>query len=146
MTVVITVSAWATFSQSEYQGATVERLKFFIHMCAESVVSGLAYWCLVFVLALAIATALWLVLMLLIWVPSDFFRNYVGLEVFSKALQNIKPFIYRSPASPGMTSIPLLDYLSLYSAFIFGPWFGVMSILSKYQKSKTLSASSPDSI
>ncbi|MCI0507933.1 MAG: hypothetical protein L0Z73_17745 [Gammaproteobacteria bacterium] len=122
-----------------------QRLRFFTGICAETIVSGVAYWCLVFVLALAIATALWLILMLLIWVPSDFFRNYAGFDLFSTILSNLKPFIYRSPTSPGITAIPLLDYISLYSAFVFGPWFAIWSITIKYQKRKTFTESSPES-
>jgi hypothetical protein len=142
--IIIACSAWGTVYNADSPAAR-QKMKFFASMCLESVVSVVAYWCLVFILALAIATALWLILMLLIWVPSDFFRNYVGLEAFSKALHNIRPYIYRSATSPGFTSIPLLDYVSLYSAFVFGPWFGVWSILSKYQKSKNLAPSTPDS-
>lgn len=143
--IIVVSSTWGTFTYAEHPAAA-ERFKFFGGMCLESVVSAVAYWCLVFILALAIATALWLIVMLLIWVPSDFFSHYVGLEAFSNALHKIKPFIYRSASSPGFTSIPLLDYLSLYSAFIFGPWFGVWSILNKHQKHKAYTESTPDSV
>jgi len=136
-------SLWVAATHADLS-ATDERVKLFSSMFLESAVSVIAYWCLVFVLALAIGTALWLILMLLIWVPSDFFLNYVGLETFSKALQGIKPYVYRSASSPGFTSIPLLDYLSLYSAFIFSPWFGVWSILSKHHKRKNLIRSEGD--
>jgi len=142
--VIITVSSlWVAATNSDVAAAD-ERIKLFGSMFLESTVSVIAYWCLVFVLALAIGTALWLVLMLLVWVPSDFFQNYVGLETFSKALQNIRPYVYRSASSPGFTSIPLLDYLSLYSAFIFSPWFGVWSILNKHQKRKNFLQSGSD--
>ncbi len=143
ITIIAICSAWSTAAHSEIS-ATNEKLKLFGSMFLESAVSVIAYWCLVFVLALAIGTALWLILMLLIWVPSDFFLNYVGLETFSNALHSIKPYVYRSPSSPGFTSIPLLDYLSLYSAFVFSPWFGVWSILSKHQKRKNLVQSGTD--
>jgi hypothetical protein len=141
---IIGISGWAAMTQPGFP-LIAQRLRFFTSMCTETMVSGVAYWCLVFVLALAIATALWLILMLLIWVPSDFFRNYAGLDLFSAVLNNIKPFLYRSPSSPGITAIPLLDYVSLYSAFVFGPWFAVWSITSKYQQRKNITESSPES-
>ena len=143
MVIIAISSVWGAAAHTEISKAD-EKLKFFGSIFLESAVSVIAYWCLVFVLALAIGTALWLILMLLIWVPSDFFLNYVGLETFSKALQAIKPYVYRSPSSPGFTSIPLLDYLSLYSAFVFSPWFGVWSILSKHQKRESLIQSEID--
>lgn len=133
--ILITVaSAWATLLQDgeNFRG----RLRYFGGLFVESAISAAAYWALIFVLALVAATALWLIILLVIWVPSDFFQHYFGADVFSRALQNIKPLIYRAPGSPGLTAIPLLDYLSLYAAFIFGPWFGIWSILAKYQDEK----------
>ncbi|HEY5604336.1 MAG TPA: hypothetical protein VIM41_14640 [Gammaproteobacteria bacterium] len=144
LSLVVAVSAWRTVTPTQQQ-PFASRWRFFAHAVTESLTSALAYWCLVFVLALAIATALWLIALLLIWVPSDFFRNYVGLDVFSPVLQHIKPFIYRSASSPGITSVPLLDYLSLYSAFVFGPWFGIWSIMNKRQKQNTLAGPTPGS-
>jgi len=139
---VIATALWETISQADSHSIR-EQFSHFVGICVEISISAAAYWILIFILALAIATALWLILMLLIWVPSDFFQNYVGLEVFSKALQNIKPLIYRSAGSPGVTAIPLLDYVSLYSAFVLGPWFGIWSILSKYHEDKTPSSAKP---
>lgn len=132
---VIMTALWETISQEDSRSIR-EQFSNFMGLCAEITISAIAYWILVFILSLAIATALWLILLLLIWVPSDFFQNYVGLEVFSKALQNIKPLIYRTTSSPGITAIPLLDYVSLYAAFILGPWFGIWSILSKCHEDK----------
>ncbi|MGD8568110.1 MAG: hypothetical protein PVJ39_08475 [Gammaproteobacteria bacterium] len=128
------VSAWGAIIYDE--GSFRDRLRHFGHLFVESAISAAAYWVLIFVLALVAATALWLIILLLVWVPSDFFQHYFGADVFSRALQNIKPLIYRAPGSPGLTAIPLLDYLSLYSAYIFGPWCGIWASLAKYQGKK----------
>lgn len=109
------------------------RLRRFISLFIECSISAGAYWALIFVLALVMATALWLIILLIVWVPSDFIHHYLGSDLFSRTLHKLKPLIYRSGASPGMTAIPMLDYLSLYGAFILGPWFGIWSMLSKYQ-------------
>lgn len=144
--IIVISASWSVLSAADDHPTATEKLKFFGNVCLESSISAIAYWCLVFILGLAVALALWLILILLIWVPSDFFHNYLGLEAFTKALSTLKPYLYRSPSSPGFTAIPLLDYVSLYSAFIFGPWFGVWSILKKHQKRKAFAESSPDSV
>ena len=145
ITIALLVTAtamWETISQADIHSIR-ERISHFTALAVEISISAIAYWVLVFILSLAIALAFWLILMVLIWVPSDFFQNYLGFEVFSNALQNIKPLIYRSTSSPGITAIPLLDYVSLYSAFILGPWFGIWSILSKYHGEKTPTNANP---
>ncbi|WP_455219947.1 hypothetical protein [Kaarinaea lacus] len=136
---VVTVALWETISRADSRSIR-EQANNFMGLCVEFTISAGAYWILVFILSLAIATALWLILLLVIWVPSDFFQNYAGMEVFSKALQNIRPIIYRTASSPGITSIPLMDYVSLYAAFILGPWLGIWSILSKHQENNAPSS------
>jgi len=133
---VVASALWETISQTETHSVQ-DQFRHFAGVCVEISISSIAYWVLVFILSLAIATALWLILLLIIWVPSDFFQNYVGLEFFSKALHTIKPLMYRSSGSPGITAIPLLDYISLYSSIVLGPLFGIWSILSKYQEGKS---------
>jgi len=135
---VFATALWETISQSQADSQSIrQQASNFAGICVEISISAIAYWILIFILSLAIATALWLIVMLIVWVPSDFFKHYVGLEVFSQVLQNIKPLIYRSSSSPGITGIPLLDYFSLYSAFVLGPWFGIWSILSKHHEDNT---------
>ena len=53
--IIVISSMWGTFTYAEHPAAA-ERFKFFGNMCLESVVSAVAYWCLVFILALAIST------------------------------------------------------------------------------------------
>lgn len=139
---VVTVALWETISLADSRSIR-QQTSNFLGLCVEITISASAYWILIFILSLAIATALWLILLLVIWVPSDFFQNYAGLEVFSKALNNIRPLIYRTASSPGITAIPLLDYVSLYAAFILGPWLGIWSILSKHQENKAPSGAKP---
>ncbi|MGD8558400.1 MAG: hypothetical protein PVF34_02115 [Gammaproteobacteria bacterium] len=138
--VIAVIAAWASFAY-EAQGYK-DRIQHFGQVFFESVVSTAAYWALIFVLALVAAGALWLIILLLIWVPSDFFHYYFDADVFARALQNIRPLIYRSAGSPGITAIPLLDYLSLYAAYIFGPLCGIWSILGKYHQEKHQASSS----
>lgn len=136
---LVLMSIWATFANTP-QAKFAERTQYFAHTFAACVTSVIAYWVLVFILVLVIAAALWLILLLLIWVPSDFLQNYFGSDLLSRALHNIKPIIYRSAHSPGLTAIPLLDYLSLYAAHILGPWFGVWSILSQREQEDSSSS------
>ena len=125
---MLLVSIWATAVNTQHQ-VPKDRFQYLIRTFANCAISSIAYWMLVFIKALVIAAGIWLVLLLLIWVPSDFFQNYFGSDVFARALANIKPAIYKSAGSPGITHIPLLDYLSLSAAYILGPWLGIWSIL-----------------
>ena len=127
---MLLASIWATVSNTPDQ-LPRERLNYFTGTFVNCAISSVAYWILVFILSLVIAAGIWLALLLLIWVPSDFFQNYFGADVFSKALANIKPAIYKTASSPGITAIPLLDYLSLTAAYILGPWLGIWSILNQ---------------
>jgi len=130
---LVLASLWATIAHTPNQDLT-HRFRYLTNLFVQFSISVGAYWALVFILVLVIASAFWLLLLLLIWVPSDFFNHYLDFDVLSRALQNIKPVIYRSSTSPGITAIPLLDYLSLYSAYILAPWFGIWSILSQHQQ------------
>lgn len=132
---ILLASGWATLSNHTLHTSR-EKLHFLGATAMNCVISAIAYWMLVFVLALVIAAGVWLFLLLLVWVPSDFFQNYFGADVFSRALQNIKPAIYTTYSSPGITHIPLLDYVSLTAAYILGPWLGIRSIL-KHEHSPT---------
>lgn len=136
---MLLASIWATANNTPDQSPR-ERLNYFTGTFINCTISTIAYWILVFILSLVIAAGIWLGLLLLIWVPSDFFQNYFGADVFSKALTNIKPAIYKTASSPGITAIPLLDYLSLSAAYILGPWLGIWSILKQTNSSQT----SPD--
>lgn len=127
---MLLAALWATVNNTPDQTPR-ERLSFFTSTFVNCAISSFAYWVLVFILALVIAAGLWLALLLLIWVPSDFFQNYFGADVFAKALANIKPAIYKTASSPGITKIPMLDYLSLMAAYILGPLFGIKSILQQ---------------
>ena len=127
---MLLASIWATVNNTPDQSHR-ERLNYLRGTFIKCAISSIAYWILVFILTLVIAAGIWLALLLLIWVPSDFFQNYFGADVFSKALANIKPAIYKTAGSPGITAIPLLDYLSLTAAYILGPWLGIWSILSQ---------------
>ena len=129
-TLIIMASGWATLTNHSLH-TSKERLHFLGGTVLNCIISATAYWMLVFVLALVIAAGIWLFLLLLVWVPSDFFQNYFGADVFAKALKNIKPAIYTTYSSPGITHIPLLDYVSLTAAYILGPWLGVRSILNQ---------------
>lgn len=141
---ILIASAWTTLSNSSLH-TSKEKLHFLGGMMLNCVVSATAYWMLVFVLALVISGAIWLFLLLLVLVPSDFFQNYFGADVFAKALQNIKPAIYTTYSSPGITHIPLLDYVSLYSAYILGPWLGIRSILNQEHTPPAESSPQPQS-
>lgn len=138
---MILASIWATAVNTPNQPPK-DRLRYFAGTVTNCAISSFAYWVLVFILALVIAAGIWLALLLLIWVPSDFFQNYFGSDVFSQALANIKPAIYKTAGSPGMTNIPLLDYISLSAAYFLGPWLGIWSILkqSRVPKDSTPSA------
>jgi hypothetical protein len=125
---MLLASIWATAVNTPDQPPK-ERLHYLAGTFINCAISSFAYWVLVFILALVIAAGIWLAFLLIIWVPSDFFQNYFGSDVFARALANIKPAIYKTAGSPGMTNIPLLDYISLYAAYILGPWFGIRSIL-----------------
>lgn len=125
---MLLASIWATAVNTPNL-APKPRLQYCMRTFSNCAISGLAYWALIFILALVIAAGIWLALLLLIWVPSDFFQNYFGSDVFARALANIKPAIFKTAGSPGITHIPLLDYLSLTAAYILGPWFGILSIL-----------------
>ena len=123
-------STWATFNDPSIQTAK-ERFHAMTGTTINCIISTIAYWILVFILSLVIAAGIWLFLLLLVWVPSDFFQNYFGSDIFSNALQNIKPAIYKSSASPGMTHIPLMDYISLIAAYLLAPLLGIWSILKQ---------------
>ena len=139
---LVMVSIWATIANTPHQ-KPIDRVRYMANLFIQFAISAGAYWILTFILVLVIAAAFWLFLLLLIWVPSDFFQNYFDSNLLSRALNNIKPIIYRSANSPGITAIPLLDYLSLYSAFILGPWFGIWSILSQQQEQNSTSPAQP---
>lgn len=130
---VLFAACWATVANSGLQTGK-ERLQYLAGTTINCAISISAYWALVFVLSLVLAAGIWLVLLLLIWVPSDFFQNYLGSNVFTDALQNIRPAIFKSASSPGMTHIPLLDYVSLSAAYVLGPWLGIWSILRQEQQ------------
>ncbi len=125
---MLVASVWATAINTPDQPPK-QRLHYLMGTFSNCAISSFAYWILVFILALVIAAGIWLALLLLIWVPSDFFQNYFGSDIFARALANIKPAIYKTATSPGITHIPLLDYLSLTAAYILGPLFGIWSIL-----------------
>ena len=125
---MLAASIWATAVNTPDLVAK-ERFHYLSNTFINCAISSIAYWILVYILVLVIAAAIWLALLLLIWVPSDFFQNYFGSDVFARALANIKPAIYKTASSPGFTHIPLLDYLSLSAAYILGPWLGIWSIL-----------------
>ncbi|WP_455375204.1 hypothetical protein [Kaarinaea lacus] len=127
---MLLASVWATAVNTPNRPAK-ERLHYLGGMFVNCALSSFAYWILVFILSLVIAAGIWLALLLLIWVPSDFFQNYFGSDIFARALANIKPAIYKTAGSPGITNIPLLDYISLSAAYILGPWFGIWSILKQ---------------
>ena len=135
---LVFVALWATIANTP-NVTFADRLRYMANLFVQFTISACAYWILVFILALVIATALWLLLLLLIWVPSDFFQNVLDSQIFSQAQHNIKPIMFRTAGSPGMTSIPLLDYLSLYAAHILGPWLGIWSILSQQQREQNAS-------
>ena len=124
------VSAWVSLSDHSLHSMK-ERFGCFRSTAVNCSISAIAYWILVFILSLVIAAGIWLFLLLLVWVPSDFFQNYFGFDVFANALQSIKPAIYKSAASPGFTHIPLLDYVSLVAAYLLGPFLGIWSIIKQ---------------
>jgi len=99
--------------------------------------SSVAYFALFFVLTLVVAGAIYLILLLLIYVPSDFMRNYFGFDGLTKALGSLMPVIQSNPSSPGITGIPLLDYFSLLS-FLLGPACGAKCIIGQYPPLKTV--------
>jgi len=129
-TPMLLVSIWTSLQTTAHQPAK-KRLACVWGTFANCAISSIAYWLLAFILALVIAAGIWLMLLLLIWVPSEFFQNYFGTDVFARALDNIKPAIFKSAASPGFTHIPLLDYLSLSVAYVLGPLLGIWSILNQ---------------
>lgn len=135
-------SAWATLNDPSAHTAK-ERFQCMTSTTVNCIISSIAYWILVFILSLVIAAGIWLFLLLLVWVPSDFFQNYFGSDIFSNALQNIKPAIYKSSASPGMTHIPLMDYISLIAAYLLGPLLGIWSILKQSHVAPTDSSPQP---
>ena len=125
---MLAASVWATAANTQLQ-STKERFHYLGGTFVNCAISSFMYWVLVFIMTLVIAAAIWLVLLLLIWVPSDFFQHYFDSDVFTRALSNIKPAIYKTASSPGFTHIPLLDYLSLAAAYFLAPWLGIWSIL-----------------
>lgn len=127
---MLVASVWAMAVNTQDQPPK-DRFHYFAGTFINCAISSIAYWILVFILALVIAAGIWLALLLLIWVPSDFFQNYFGSDVFARALANIKPAIYKTAGSPGLTHIPLLDYISLSAAYLLGPWLGIWSILKQ---------------
>lgn len=141
---VLIASVWATFSDSTIHTAK-ERFHCMSSTAINCVISAIAYWMLVFILSLVIAAGIWLFLLLLVWVPSDFFQNYFGADVFANALQNIKPAIYKSASSPGITHIPLLDYISLSAAYLLAPLLGIWSILKQSHLSSSDGSPQPQS-
>jgi len=128
---IVAMSLTATLLDTRHQSAKA-RVLYMSKMLRQSTISVGAYWILVFILSLVVAAAIWLLLLLLIWMPSDFFQNYVGTSVLTNTLSNLKPVLYRSGTSPGITAIPLMDYFSLYTATILGPVIGLWSIWSQY--------------
>lgn len=140
--IIVTAAVWTTLSETEAHSVR-DKLSTATKISSEIAISSIAYWCLVFILSLAIATAMWLILLLLIWVPSDFFQNFAGIELFADVLHSIKPLIYRSATAPGITAVPLLDYMSLYCAFLLGPCLGIWSIQIQYHQDKTPSSVNP---
>lgn len=139
---MLMASIWATAANTQLQ-STKERLHHMGGTFVNCAISSFAYWVLVFIMTLVIAAAIWLVLLLLIWVPSDFFQQYFGSDVFTRALSNIKPAIYKTASSPGFTHIPLLDYLSLSAAYLLAPWLGIWSILRQTRPTSTSSEAQP---
>jgi len=139
---MLLVALWSTLQNTSSEPPK-KRLHYFWGTFVNCAISSTAYWVLVFVLTLVIAAAIWLMLLLIIWVPSEFFQNYFGSDVFSRALENIKPAIYKSPGSPGFTHIPLLDYLSLSAAYVLGPIWGVWSILNQNREGPRSSDAQP---
>ena len=137
-------SLWATAVNPTLQSAKA-RAVYFRNTAVNCAISTIAYWMLVFILSLVIATGIWLFLLVLVWVPSDFFQNYFGADVFANALHNIKPAIYKSASSPGITHIPLLDYISLSAAYLLAPLLGIWSILKQSHVSSAERTPQPQS-
>jgi len=140
--IVLVLSCWVTYTHTA-DHAVAERARYLRKLLVQFTISVGAYWILIYILALVIAAAVWLILLLLIWVPSDFFQNYLGSSVFTHALSNLKPFLYRSASSPGFTAIPMLDYFSLYAAATLGPLSGIWSIWSQYHPKAVVSLEKP---
>lgn len=140
--IILILSFWITVNNTR-QAKGAERARYLQKLFVQFSISVGAYWILVFILSLVIAAALWLILLLLIWVPSDFFQNYLGSSVFTHVLNGLRPILYRSASSPGFTAIPMLDYVSLYTATILGPACGLWSIWTQYHSKPTTPLEKP---
>jgi len=128
---ILAIASWITLNETHHENAK-HRLRLFGDVTTEMVMSSIAYFALFFVLTLVIAGAIYILLLLLIYVPSDFVRNYIGSDIFTRALEYIMPIIRRGAQSPGVTGIPLLDYFSLLS-FVLGPACGARCVIGKYR-------------
>lgn len=140
--IILFLSCWITFNNTRHV-TVAERARYLKKLLVQFTISLGAYWILVFILSLVIAAALWLILLLLIWVPSDFFQNYLDSSVFTHALNGLKPILYRSSSSPGFTHVPMLDYISIYTAATVGPLCGIWSIWSQFQPKPTNNLEKP---
>jgi len=120
-----------------------DRARYMRKLLGQFGLSMVAYWILVFILSLVIAAAIWLLLLLLIWVPSDFMQNYLGSPLLTHTLHGIKPILFHSATSPGITAIPLLDYVSLYAATVLGPLFGLWSIWKQFHPKQVADLQKP---
>ena len=124
-----------------------QQFSHFVNLCIQITLSATAYWFLIFVLGIVVSAAIWFLLLLLIWVPSEWVANFLESQLFSEALKVLDPAIKRSATSPGITGIPLMDYVSLYIAFISAPIAGMWSIIVKDKPNRLQSSqtgSSPE--
>lgn len=122
---IVLAALWLSISTQPQTAQS--RMSQFSGLCSNLLVSSLAYCILIFVLSLILATGIWLLLLLLVKVPSDWLANYFGIEQLRSLDSTIAPFTRVSANSPGFTGVPLLDYISS-ALILFGPVFAVISI------------------
>ena len=137
------VAASTTFLETQGKPAK-DQFSHFGNLYMNLAMSSAAYWALLFVLGLIVSGALWFILLLLIWVPSEWVKNFFDSNMLGEVMQSIGPIVNRSDNTPGITGIPLMDYVSIYCAFLFAPLTGVWSIVVKDKTNRNTPYKKPE--